>query len=198
VTDGNTSVTEGSSDPDSSRSSTGRHRRVAASPRLPVAVLVTLLLCLPVAAVAIVFVVQTPSGSSSSSSLLAPNREAALSAARSSVRTILSYDYRTIDADIAKAKADTTGVFSGQYASTAHQLLSEASQVKAIVQATVGSAGVVSADGNNVVILLFVDQASVRKTPGKATPTTRIDQSRVRVTMTMVNGRWLVSALAAL
>ena len=47
-------------------------------------------------------------------------------------------------------------------------------------------------------VLLFVDQASVRKTPGAKTPTTRIDQSRVRVTMTLVNGRWLVSDLAAL
>jgi Mce-associated membrane protein len=144
----------------------------------------------------VAFAVTTPT--SSPPSLLSSTDSSALRAARTSVHTILSYDYRTITTDIANAKADSTGVFAGQYASTAKQLLSEASQVKAIVQATVGSAGVVSASGDNVVVLLFVDQATVRKTPGKATPTTRIDQSRVRVTMTRVGGRWLVSDLAAL
>ena len=43
-----------------------------------------------------------------------------------------------------------------------------------------------------------VDQATVKQVPGEKTPTTRIDQSRVRVTMTKVDGKWLVSELAAL
>jgi Mce-associated membrane protein len=174
----------------------GRHRRAEQPVRGHGVMAVLIVLCLLAAAACVAFAVTTPSGSSSS--LLSPNDSSALRAARSSVHTILSYDYRTITTDIANAKADSTGVFAGQYASTAKQLLSEASQVKAIVQATIGSAGVVSASGDNVVVLLFVDQATVRKTPGKATPTTRIDQSRVRVTMTRVGGRWLVSDLAAL
>jgi hypothetical protein len=45
---------------------------------------------------------------------------------------------------------------------------------------------------------VFVDQASVKQLPGQRTPTTRIDQSRVRMTMTKVDGRWKVSQLAAL
>lgn len=182
--------------PDAARSVGGRHRRAESPPRRVVAVAVLAMLCVLAAAASVVFLVTTPS--TSSRSLLSPEAESALSAARSSVHTILSYDYRTIKTDIANAKADSTGVFASQYASTAQELLSEASQVKAIVQATVGSAGVVSQSGDNVVVLLFVDQATVRQTPGKTTPTTRIDQSRVRVTMTRVDGRWLVSALAAL
>jgi Mce-associated membrane protein len=154
-------------------------------------------LCLPVAAAAIVFLVETPS-SPAAPSLLSPASANAVAAAKTSVQTILSYDYRSINADIAKAKADSTGVFAHQYAGTAAQLLSEAKQEKAIVQATIGSSGVVSASANNVVVLLFVDQASVREASGQKSPTTRIDQSRVRVTMTLVRGRWLVSALAAL
>jgi Mce-associated membrane protein len=155
------------------------------------------LLCVPAAAAAVVFWVQTPSVRAQSS-LLSPTSESALSAAKSAVHVILSYDYRDISADISRAKADTTGVFARQYASTASKLLSEAKQVKAIVQATVGAAGIVDASPRQVVVLLFVDQASVRQTPGQSRPTTRIDQSRVRATMSRVGDRWLVSDLAAL
>ncbi|MDQ1697704.1 MAG: hypothetical protein QOJ03_3057, partial [Frankiaceae bacterium] len=51
---------------------------------------------------------------------------------------------------------------------------------------------------DEVVVLLFVDQASVKQVAGEKTPTTRIDQSRVRMTMTKVGGDWLVSQLDAL
>jgi hypothetical protein len=199
---------------DERRPPVGRHRRESPS-RLRVdrrsgrsaATLVLALLCLPAAAAAIVFWQQTPSAGSrnappltanAAGSLLSATNQGAVAAAKSEVHSILSYDYRSISTDIARAKLDTTGVFAHQYASTASQLLSEAQQVKAIVQATVGSSGVVSTAPNEVVVLLFVDQASVRQTPGQKTPTTRIDQSRVRVTMSHVNGKWLVSDLAAL
>jgi Mce-associated membrane protein len=186
------------------RGSGGRHRREAPSrsggarrSRSSAATLGLALLCLPVAAAAIVFWLQTPS-SPTPPSLLSANSSAAVTSAKASVHTILSYDYRAIDANIASAKAATTGVFAHQYAGTASQLLSEAKQAKAIVQATIGSSGVVSASPTNVVVLLFVDQASVRQVKGQKTPTTRIDQSRVQVTMTLVGGKWLVSNLAAL
>jgi Mce-associated membrane protein len=178
------------------RSAGGRHRRGGGSRRRS-ATVVLVALWLPAAAAAIVFWVQTPAPKAPAS-LLSANNHSAEVAAKSAVHTILSYDYRSIGADIAAAKADTTGEFARQYSTTATQLLSEAKQVKAIVQATIGSAGVVSATNNEVVALLFVDQASVRQTAGAKTPTTRIDQSRVQVTMTRVNGKWLVSSLAAL
>jgi Mce-associated membrane protein len=85
-----------------------------------------------------------------------------------------------------------------QYDETASELLPQSKQVKAIVQATVGSAAVMSADRDRVVVLLFVDQATVKQTPGAKTPETRIDQSRVRMTMSHVRGHWLVSELVAL
>jgi Mce-associated membrane protein len=153
--------------------------------------------CLPIIAAAVVFGVRTPS-SQDEGSLLSTNTQTALAAAKTAVRTLVSYDYRTISADIAHAKAVTTGGFTRDYSEKAAQLLRLASQEKAIVRATVGAAGVVSAAPSTVVVLLFVDQASVRQTPGAAKPTTRIDQTRVRVTMSKVNGRWLVSTLEAL
>lgn len=122
----------------------------------------------------------------------------AVSAARAAAGDILGYDYRSVEASIARARASTTGAFRKEYDDTAKTLLPQSKQLKAIVQATVGSSAVMSATKNRVVVLLFVDQATVKQVPGEKTPTTRIDQSRVRVTMTRVGGRWLVSELAAL
>ena len=125
-------------------------------------------------------------------------RTDATSAARVAAGDILGYDYRSIDDAIKRAHSETTGAFRKQYDSTASELLPQSKQVKAIVQATVGSAAVMSASRDRVVVLLFVDQATVKQQPGAKTPETRIDQSRVRMTMSRVGGHWLVSELVAL
>jgi Mce-associated membrane protein len=154
---------------------------------------VVALVCLPAAAA--VAVVATNVGHDTS---VEQARAAAVSAATSAARDILSYDYRTLGTDIPRAKAETTGLFASQYASTSDQLLAQAKQLRAIVQARPAQPGVVSATTHQVVVLLFVDQLSVKQVAGAKTPTTRIDQSRVRLTMSKVGGRWLVSQLAAL
>ena len=154
---------------------------------------VVLALCLALAAADVALLVRDRSRPS-----LDRVRVTAVAAARQAVRDILSYDYRNLRADIAKAKSETTGLFAKQYAGSADTLLAQASQLRAIVQATPSSAGVVSASEDEVVVLVFVDQASVKQQAGQKTPTTRIDQSRVRMTMTKVRGKWKVSQLAAL
>lgn len=174
----------------------GRHR--AAAPRarrgrLSVVSTLGAVLCLPAAAAAAYLLLRGPAPDAT-----AHARHDAMHAATVAVRDLLSYDYRTLDTDVRKAKADTTGAFAQQYAQTAGQLLGEAKQLKAIVQASVGLPGVVSAGRDQVVVLVFVDQASVKQLPGQKAPTTRIDQSRVQLTMTKVGGKWLVSALSAL
>jgi Mce-associated membrane protein len=127
------------------------------------------------------------------------SRSQAVSAARQAARDILSYDYRSLQADIAKAKSETTGLFAKQYAGSADTLLAQAAQLRAIVQATPASPpAIVSATADEVVVLVFIDQASVKQPAGQKTPATRIDQSRVRMTMTKVGGAWKVSQLAAL
>ena len=125
-------------------------------------------------------------------------RKDAVSAARVAAGDILGYDYRSIEDAIKRARSETTGAFRKEYDETAAELLPQSKQVKAIVQATVGSAAVMSADSDRVVVLLFVDQATVKQQPGAKTPTTRVDQSRVRMTMSRKDGHWLVSELVAL
>ncbi len=175
----------------------GRHRAAAAAPtpRRPRGWLAPLLTVVGVvAAVAVVVLGWHDRTAQASESA----RSEAVAAAREAAQDVLSYDYRSLDKDIATARAQTTGRFRTQYDDTAKQLLAQATQVKAIVQASIGTAGVVSASHDQVVVLLFVDQASVKQLSGARTPTTRIDQSRVRMTMSHVHGKWLVSALSAL
>lgn len=150
-------------------------------------------ICLPVAAVIALLATHQ-----NDVNAVASARAAALPAATRAAHDLLSYDYRSMQADIAQAKAETTGLFSSQYAGTARQLAAQAQQLHAIVQASTNAPSVVSATANQVVVLVFVDQASVRKSATEKAPVTRIDQSRVRLTMTNVHGHWLVSQLAAL
>lgn len=122
-------------------------------------------------------------------------RAAAMDAARSHAEEILSYDYRTLDHDIAQAKADTTGELRKEYANLTSKLVSpKAKKHKVVVRADVVGTAVVTASPERVVALLFVNQSTrsdLLKGP-------RIDQNRVRMTLTKVDGQWLAAKLAAL
>jgi Mce-associated membrane protein len=155
--------------------------------------MVVAVLCLPLTAAVAVLLLRDQDAID-----VAHARAGAMAAAVTAASDVLSYDYRSLDTDISRAQADATGVFAAQYRKTAAALKEQAAQVRAIVQATASRPGVVSASADEVVVLVFVDQASVRQVAGAKTPTTRIDQSRVRMTMTKVGDRWLVSQLAAL
>jgi Mce-associated membrane protein len=122
----------------------------------------------------------------------------ALASARTAASQLLAYDYRHIDSDVSGAKKLITNPFSGQYETTAATLQKEAVQLKAIVRADVKSAAVEDATKDRVVVLLFVDQSSVKQLPGQTKPVTRTDEQRVRFTMVHTDGRWLVSEVAAL
>lgn len=126
------------------------------------------------------------------------SRGDALVAATSAAQKVLSFDYRTMTADVARAKATATGPFLHQYEQTSASLVKEVGPAKAIVQASVQSGSVVNASKGQVTVLLFVDQASVRQTSGQKTPVTRIDQARVQMTMVKQHGRWLVAQLSSL
>ncbi|MDT7570484.1 MAG: Mce-associated rane protein [Actinomycetota bacterium] len=177
--------------PRSSRTTRLRSSRQRTTGRRLLAVL--LVLCLLAAAALAVLLVQRRDRQATEKA-----RSQALSASRVAAADILGYDYRSVETSIRRARAETTGAFRTEYDKTAQTLLPQAKQLKAIVQATVGSAAVVSSTDTRVVVLLFVDQATVKQLPGEKTPTTRIDQSRVRMTMSRTGGRWLVSELAAL
>lgn len=119
----------------------------------------------------------------------------ALAAAQADAKLLLSYNYQRIDADIAAAQKVTTGSFRAEYTKTATTAVKPlALQNKVVVIADVRAAAVQSASPNQVVVLLFVNQATTStKITGQ-----KIDQNRVRMTMVKQGGTWLISAVAAL
>jgi Mce-associated membrane protein len=122
-------------------------------------------------------------------------RAAALAAARVEIPRILSYDYRRISADLARAASNTTGQFRGQFGILASQLIGPAAaQEHTVTRATVPGAAVVSATAGRVVVLLFIDQI----TTSKAQPQPQQVASQIQVTMERAGGRWLVAQFRAL
>jgi Mce-associated membrane protein len=122
-------------------------------------------------------------------------RSAAEAAAESDAVDLLSYDYRHLDRDFARARSHLTGRFVADYTTTTqHTVRPLAPQVHAVVKATVASSSVVRASENQVVVLLFVNQT----TTSTRLSAPRTDLNRVRITMTRVGDGWKVSKVAAL
>lgn len=149
-------------------------------------------LCLPAAAGVGILVSRASAASDENSA-----RRGALHAAARITQEILSYDYRTIDKDLARARADTTGVFAKQYDAAAAGLRAEARRTQAIVQARVRDTAVVSAGGDRVDVLVFADQVSIARPSTTAAPATRLIPSAVQLTLVRAGGRWKVSDLTA-
>ena len=122
-------------------------------------------------------------------------RTAALAAAEAHAVDLLSYDYRHLDRDFARAGKALTGSFADDYATTTKKVVEPtALEVKAVVTAEVAASSVVRAAQNQVVVLLFVNQT----TTSTRVEGPKVDLNRVRLTMTRVDGDWLVSKVVAL
>lgn len=113
--------------------------------------------------------------------------------ARQRVPLILSYSYRTIDADITRAGQQLTGDFKSKYSDLlTSQVKPGATSGQVTTKATVVGVGVVSASRTKAVLLAFLDLNTV--SGKKQTP--QLNGSRVEVTLSKVGNRWLISDLA--
>ncbi|MFL6072175.1 MAG: hypothetical protein ACJ73S_02010 [Mycobacteriales bacterium] len=122
-------------------------------------------------------------------------RTEGLAAARANAEQILAYDYRNLDKHFAAVKKRLTGKFSSEYARTSSQVVAPlATKYHAVVTAKVMAASVVSASGDDVTTLLFVNQMSQNdKAQG-----TMVDENRVRMTVKKIHGTWKVADVKAL
>lgn len=119
---------------------------------------------------------------------------AAMAAAKTEIAQVLSYDYRNLNADLAQATADTTGTFAGQFSVLEGQYIQPvATQQHTVTKAIVPEAAAVSSSGNQVTVLVFIDQSTTNKSQSKAAK----NASQVRLTMENVNGRWLIEQFQA-
>jgi Mce-associated membrane protein len=125
---------------------------------------------------------------------LAQDRKAASTAARTAVADVLSYDYRTLDADLARGQRGLAPGFRQEYARVvATSVRPVAVKQQVVTTATVPAVSVVSATRGSVEVLMFVDQLTT-STEAKNV----VNVSRVQVTMVRSGDRWLVSELRAI
>ena len=120
---------------------------------------------------------------------------AASSAARSIIEKLLGYDYRTFDRHTKDVSALLTWRFRNEFVQAATTLVKPlAVQNQAVVLAKVSKTSVMSTPGQaDVRILVFVDQ----RTTSAKLERPQVDQNRVILTMSQVDGRWLVSKIEA-
>ncbi|MFD0435296.1 hypothetical protein [Streptomyces chartreusis] len=129
-------------------------------------------------------------------------RTQALAAAQKAAPLVLSYDYRHLDKDFARARAHLTGGFHTEYGKTTKAVVGPtAKKYRAVVKATIAApatgtpaASVVSASPDKVVVLLFINQVTESTQVSGA----RVDLNRVRMTMVRTDGGWKVSGVDAL
>lgn len=84
-----------------------------------------------------------------------------------------------------------TGEFKDMYSQSASQLRQVLIDNKAVSKGTVVDASIKSASKTEVVVLLFIDQSI----SNIVNPQPRIDRSRVRMTMKLVDNHWLASKI---
>jgi Mce-associated membrane protein len=122
-------------------------------------------------------------------------RTNAVSAATGGVATVLSYDYKHLDADFASAEKLLTPSFRKQYDdTTAKAVRPLAAKYRAISSADVSAAGVVDASSTRAVVLVFVNQTVTNSQLSAP----RLDRSRIDVTLVRIHGRWLIDKLTTL
>jgi len=119
-------------------------------------------------------------------------RTAAVAAAKQKVPELLSYGYQTFSVDLARAEADTTGQFRATYGKLmTGQVEPTAMQNHVVTQASVSASSVVDSGSSSVTLLMFLSQQT--KTDAKQESV--LNDTAVQVTMSDVNGTWLVSNL---
>ncbi|MEU0572791.1 hypothetical protein ABZ297_46325 [Nonomuraea sp. NPDC005983] len=122
----------------------------------------------------------------------------AMAAARAVAPGLLSYDYRTIERDLARAGGYTTGRLTQHYKDLSATLVPKAKAQKMVQTATVVAAAVEQADVDRVEVLLFVNTGTVKEIAGKAEPQQLVSKNRARFVMIRQDSRWLVADLSTL
>ena len=120
--------------------------------------------------------------------------------AERALKSVLSYDYRHMEADRDRAAQFLTPKYKKDYLKTFNDLLTKGpdgspgpvEKTKAVVTADVLNTGIVDAEENRVRVIAFVNQSSVK---GDGQPT--VFQNRVVATLVRRDGDWLIDNLTS-
>lgn len=105
------------------------------------------------------------------------------------IKTVYSYDYRTLDANQAAAKAVTTGQFSQDFDKVFDAVKQLAPKEQAVMTTDVPAAGVLQLEGDRARLLMMVDQ---KGTKGGSQPIGGAS-ARLVVGAQRVDGHWKIS-----
>lgn len=122
---------------------------------------------------------------------VADARADALSAAKTRVPVLLSYDNSSLSGDLDRALDQTTGAFRDDYRKIVTDVVEPTAKDRGIsTQATVSAAGVVSGGKDEVVVLVFLTQTTTAKGDRSS-----VSGSRVEVTMERSGAGWKIAGL---
>jgi hypothetical protein len=119
-------------------------------------------------------------------------RADAMNTAAADARLILSYSYRSFDADTEAARAAMAPLFAVKYDATLPQLRSATTRSRLTQTGTVVSTSLVSLTRSRASLMLLTNLVTVPE-GSKAGPRQRVN--RVEMTMERNDGRWIVSNL---
>lgn len=162
-------------------------------PSLPLVPFLAGLLVLLLAGTA--FLVFTSSAvplSKNKSSVRTTDYAQALEAARSEVVDLTSFDYVTLDEDIARIKKVSIGDLQKESVDQLDKQRQQLTQAQAVVSTEVVGAGVTRADSSNATVLLVIQ--STQKSA--ASPQAQVVRYRIEAQLEKVNGKWLLSGLS--
>ena len=115
---------------------------------------------------------------------------AVVSAASDGTVALLSYSPESLDKDFTVAKSHLSGDFLSYYSQFTEQIVAPAAREKSLkTSAHVMGAAVSELHPDSAVVLVFVDQS----TTSKDRPDPSMSSSSVLVSMTRVNGNWLIT-----
>jgi len=127
----------------------------------------------------------------STSSVKSADYVGVLEAARSEVVDLTSFDYQTLDDDIAQARKITVGDLQKESVDQLTNNRKQLTDQQAVVNTQVVGAGVTRADDSNGTVLLVIQ--STQRTKAAAQPT--IVRYRIQANLEKVDGRWLLSGI---
>lgn len=168
----------------------GRHAEPRAARSPLVAVLSVLTVLLLVACVVLALVVKSHRDARNASDAA---REGALQAGRQAILNLDALSAATIDKDLARVVAGSTGTFKEQFTKAQADLKSLILAKKTVSSGKVLSAGVVRSDLDTATVLVAVDRLVKDNTD--ATGVTARD--RWKISLERRGGRWLVANLDA-
>jgi Mce-associated membrane protein len=107
---------------------------------------------------------------------------------------LLTYSPDTLNRDFANAKSRLTDSYLAYYQQFADQIVAPSAQHGITTSTSVVKSAVLELHPNSAVVLVFVKQ----KTASKQKPEPVVTSSSLQVTLTKVNGSWLIEKFNAL